>query len=255
MLRTLIITAAAALLLGCISPAGTTDTTSTAGTTSTTSTTDTGRLAEIEDRLAKLEQKIGQILEIGRTPTPTAPAAAPLSNEQIEELEHGGTVTHGPETAPVTIVEYSDFDCPFCAALQPALQQIKQEYGDQLRLVFRQFPLVGLHPNAWMAAEASLCAREQGKFPAMHAALFTETTKDVEHLQEIAEEVGLDGPLFEECLNIGQYDAEVQADYDSGIAAGVRGTPTMFINGSKIVGAVSVIVIKEMIDRELAAAR
>ena len=219
-----------------------------------TRTTDTGRLAEIEDRLAKLEQKIGQILEIGRTPTPTAPAPAPLSNEQIEELEHGGTVTHGPETAPVTIVEYSDFDCPFCAALQPALQQIKQEYGDQLRLVFRQFPIVGLHPNAWMAAEASLCAREQGKFPAMHAALFAETT-DVEHLQEIADEVGLDGPLFEECLNTGQYEAEVQADYDSGIAAGVRGTPTMFINGSKIVGAVSVIVIKAMIDGELAAAR
>lgn len=244
MLRTLIITAAAALLLGCISPAGTTD-------------THHRHRPPGRDRRPTRQAGAEDRADPGDRAHADAdrPSRGPLSNEQIEEMEHGGTITHGPETAPVTIVEFSDFDCPFCAALQPALQQIKQEYGDQLRLVFRQFPLVGLHPNAWMAAEASLCAREQGEFPAMHAALFAETTKDVEHLQEIAEEVGLDGPLFEECLNIGQYDAEVQADYDAGIAAGVRGTPTMFINGSKIVGAVSVIVIKEMIDRELAAAR
>ena len=162
---------------------------------------------------------------------------------------------HGPADAPVVIVEFSDFDCPYCQQLQPTLERIRQHYGPQVRSVFRQFPLVSLHPNAWKAAEASLCADEQNKFLAMHAAMFdAQGSLDVASLQTMARRLGLDGVAFDHCLEVDRYHATVQADIDAGLAAGVDGTPTLFINGIPVVGLVPFEDIQDVIKKALYAA-
>jgi protein-disulfide isomerase len=157
----------------------------------------------------------------------------------------------GPESAPITIVEFSDFECPFCSRVVPALDQVQANYGDKVRIVFRQFPL-SIHPNAQKAAEASLCAAEQGKFWQMHDAMFAEQRQlAVENLKEKAQRLGLDGEEFNQCLDSGEFADEVAADLQAGMQAGVSGTPAMFINGIPISGAVPYEQIAQVIDAEL----
>jgi len=157
----------------------------------------------------------------------------------------------GPESAPVTIVEFSDFECPFCSRVNPTLAQVRETYGDKVRIVFRQFPLA-MHPNAQKAAEASLCAHDQGKFWEMHDAMFADQRNlGIPALKTKAETLSLDGEEFAQCLDSGEYADEVQADMQAGIAAGVNGTPAMFINGIPLSGAVPFENLAEVIDAEL----
>src|SRR6185295_517597 len=135
----------------------------------------------------------------------------------------------GPANAPVTIVEFSDFQCPFCSRLTPTLKQVEQKYGDKVRLVFSQYPLP-FHQNAQKAAEASLCAADQGKFWEMHDAMFAhQDALGVDQLKAKAAELGLNAEQFNSCLDSGKTAATVQADMKEGSAAGVNGTPAMFI--------------------------
>jgi len=158
---------------------------------------------------------------------------------------------HGPASAPVTIVEFSDFQCPFCGRLIPTLEQVKAKYGDKIRIVFRQFPLP-MHPNAQKAAEASLCANEQGKFWEMHDAMFKNQQElAVENLKAKAASLGLKADVFNSCLDSDKYAAQIQADQKEGSAAGVNGTPAMFINGRFVNGAVPLEQITSVIDDEL----
>jgi protein-disulfide isomerase len=157
----------------------------------------------------------------------------------------------GPATAPVTIVEFSDFQCPYCSRLLPTLEQVKAKYGDKVRIVFRQYPLP-MHPNAQKAAEASLCANEQGKFWEMHDAMFKNQQElAVDNLKAKAAALGLKADTFNQCLDSGKYVAQVQADQKEGSANGVQGTPAMFINGRFINGAVPLEQITSVIDDEL----
>jgi protein-disulfide isomerase len=157
----------------------------------------------------------------------------------------------GPEDAPVTIVEFSDFECPFCSRVVPTLEQVEENYGDKVRIVFRQFPL-SIHPHAPKAAEASLCARDQGKFWEMHDHMFAnQKALSVDELKAAAGTVGLDAEQFAQCLDSAKYESEVQADLQAGIAAGVSGTPAMFINGQLVSGAVPYEQIASVIDAEL----
>ena len=157
----------------------------------------------------------------------------------------------GPDNAPITIVEFSDFECPFCSRVNPTLEQVRAKYGDKVRIVFRQFPLA-MHKNAQKAAEASLCAHEQGKFWEMHDAMFqNQQALGVDQLKAKATELGLKGDQFGQCLDSGKYAAQVKADLDAGAQAGVSGTPAMFINGRFINGAVPIDQITEVIDDEL----
>lgn len=157
----------------------------------------------------------------------------------------------GPENAPVTIVEFSDFQCPFCARLIPTLDQVKAKYGDKVRLVFRQFPLA-MHAEAQKAAEASLCANDQGKFWEMHDAMFQNQQQlAVDKLKERAKELGLNAESFNSCLDSGKYQAKVSEDLQAGTAAGVSGTPALFVNGRFINGAVPLEQITEIVDDEL----
>jgi len=157
----------------------------------------------------------------------------------------------GPATAPVTIVEFSDFQCTFCSRLTPSLQEVEKKYGDKVRLVFRQYPLP-FHQNAQKAAEASLCANDQGKFWQLHDAMFSnQNALGVDQLKAKAAELGLNADTFNKCLDSGAKAAAIQADQKDGQAAGVNGTPAMFINGRFINGAVPVDQITTVIDDEL----
>jgi protein-disulfide isomerase len=157
----------------------------------------------------------------------------------------------GPASAPVTIVEFSDFQCPFCSRLLPTIEQVKQKYGDKVRIVFRQYPLP-MHPNAQKAAEASLCANEQGKFWEMHDAMFKNQQElAVDNLKSKAAALGLKAETFNQCLDSGKYAAQIQGDIKAGSAVGVSGTPAMFINGRFISGAVPIEQITSVIDDEL----
>jgi protein-disulfide isomerase len=179
--------------------------------------------------------------------------AETLLSEPRTEVAADGPAK-GPATAPVTIVEFSDFECPFCARVVPTLDQVKEKYGDQVRLVFRQFPL-DMHPNAAKAAEAALCAQDQGKFWEMHDAMFADQKKlAVADLKATAGTLGLDAAAFGSCLDSGKHAAQVKADLKAGTLAGVSGTPALFVNGRFLNGAVPYETIAEVIDEELARA-
>ena len=157
----------------------------------------------------------------------------------------------GPATAPVTIVEFSDFQCPFCGRLTPTLKQIEDKYGDKVRIVFRQYPLP-FHQYAQKAAEASLCAADQGKFWQMHDAMFAnQQSLGVDQLKAKATELGLNAEQFNSCLDSGKQASVIQADMKDGSAVGVNGTPAMFINGRFISGAVPLEQLTSVIDDEL----
>ena len=156
----------------------------------------------------------------------------------------------GPAGAPITIVEFADFQCPYCVKILPTLDQVLEKYGDRVRLVYRQYPLP-IHNDAQRAAEASLCAQEQGKFWEMHDGMFANQRLGADGLKATAAGLGLDAEQFNACLDSGQFADEVATDVAEGSAAGVSGTPAMFINGRFISGAVPFEQITEVIDDEL----
>jgi protein-disulfide isomerase len=157
----------------------------------------------------------------------------------------------GPADAPVTIIEFSDFQCPYCSRVVPTIDKLREKYGDKVRVVFRQFPL-DFHQNAQKAAEASLCAHEQGKFWELHDAMFAnQGALAVEQLKAKAAELKLDSAAFAQCLDSGKHAAAVKADLQAGIAAGVSGTPASFINGRFLNGAVPFEEFVKIIDDEL----
>ncbi len=163
-----------------------------------------------------------------------------------------GSPTKGAADAPVTIVEFSDFQCPYCQSVLPTLEQALAKYEGKVRLVFRQFPLYSIHPQAAKAAEASLCANDQGKFWAMHDLMFAEQKSlDLPSLKEKAGRLELDQAAFDTCLDSGRHDPRVRADVQAGSAIGVSGTPAMFINGRPYSGALSFEQLAAVIDEEL----
>jgi len=168
------------------------------------------------------------------------------------DVAANGFPAKGPAAAPVTIVEFSDFQCPFCSRVTPALDQVVSKYGNKVRLVFRQFPLP-MHPNAAKAAEAALCANEQGKFWEMHDAMFKDQAGlAVDGLKSKAAGIaGINAASFNSCLDSGKQTPVVQSDVKAGAKAGVNGTPAMFVNGRFISGAVSADDLSKVIDEEL----
>jgi protein-disulfide isomerase len=169
-----------------------------------------------------------------------------------EEVAVGDTPITGPADARVTIVEFADYQCPYCRAVEPTLNQLREQYKDKIRYSYRDFPLP-MHPYAEKAAEASRCAGEQGQFWPYHDRLFTGDAEGLSdaHLRSTAAELKLDADKFGKCLDSGKEQAAVAKDLDQGKSLGISGTPSFFINGYFISGAVSYDELRELVDQQL----
>jgi protein-disulfide isomerase len=168
-------------------------------------------------------------------------------------IDVDGAPIRGPKVAPVTIVEYSDFHCPFCRRVQPTLLQLLAKYPTQVRLIYKHLPLDNLHPQARKFAEASWCAAEQNRFWQFHDAVYAEANPTGVPLSALAGKSGLDVAQFESCVTSGKAAPIVQAQADEGARHGVNGTPGFFINGRPLSGAVPYETFVRLIDEELAA--
>jgi protein-disulfide isomerase len=162
-----------------------------------------------------------------------------------------GSPARGPSNAPIELIEFSDFQCPFCLRADPTIRQVLSTYGDRIRFVYRHYPLPN-HPNARPAAEAAACADAQGKFWAYHDRLFANQSKlEPADLKQAAAEVGLDPAKFTACVDTHQTKDKVDADMRAGEEVGVNGTPAFFVNGRLLSGAQPFDVFKRVIDEEL----
>jgi protein-disulfide isomerase len=163
----------------------------------------------------------------------------------------GDSPAKGPANAPVEMIEFSEFQCPFCLRVNPTLQQVMSTYGDRVRWVHRHYPLPN-HPNAQPAAEASACAAEQGKFWPYYDRLFANQSRlSVADLKEHAVAIGVDAARFNACLDTHKLKKVVDEDIRAGAEAGVSGTPAFFINGRMLSGAQPFSEFKRIIDEEL----
>jgi len=172
-----------------------------------------------------------------------------LERPRIEVAATGASI--GPVDAPVTIIEFSDYQCPFCLRAEPTMWQLVDEFPTQVRWVYRHFPL-SIHPNAMTAAEGAVCARHQGKFWELHRLLFLNNRKlDKASIIGYAKEAGLDTEAFTTCMNEGLGKEEVQTDLAAGRSLGVTGTPTFFINGVPMSGALPLERFEQAIREEL----
>jgi protein-disulfide isomerase len=177
-----------------------------------------------------------------------------LAQPSLPRIEVAATgPSRGPENAPVTIVEFSDFQCPYCGREYPVVERLMKEYDGRVRLVFRHFPL-DFHNFAQKAAEAGACAADQGgeKFWKLHDRMFTNQQKlAVDDLKGYAKDLGLDSARFDKCLDGSEKRTLVESDEKAGQEAGVTGTPAFFVNGIFINGAVPYEQFKDAIEREL----
>ncbi len=170
----------------------------------------------------------------------------PVGGIDVETLDDPSL---GSVNAPITIVEFADFGCPYSRESSFVLRQLAQANPDKVRFIYRDFPLTEIHPIAQKAAEAGECAQDQGKFWEYHDKLY-QNQFDLSHdrLYDFAEELGMNGTQFRSCLDSDRYRDEVIQDYQDGVDAGVRGTPTWFINGNRVSGSVPQELFQELID-------
>ncbi len=182
------------------------------------------------------------------------PLVAEASSEVLAErlVRPDSHITGNPQ-APLTVVEFGDFECPACGISEEAARQVRAQYGDRVRFVFRQFPLLKLHPYAEKAAEASECAADQGKFWEGIEEFYSKRQVDlgVDALKRYAGDLGLDKARFNQCLDSGEDAPRVNRDLDDGHALGVRGTPTFFIGRKVLFRPLDFATFSQLVDREL----
>lgn len=197
-----------------------------------------------EDRVAAARERY---LETLKAKTPVAITLEPPRQEVAE----AGRPARGPAKAPIEMIEFSDFQCPFCQRAFPTLMKVLDTYGDRIRFVYRHYPLKN-HPRARPAAEAAQCVNEQGRFWAYHNKLFgTPDHLSDADLKEAAVAVGADAAAFDACVASHKFSADVEADIAAGDEAGVSGTPAFYINGRTLTGSQPFEAFKRVIDEEL----
>jgi len=205
----------------------------------------------------KAENLYEELMKLAAAAPPPAPAAAaapPAPAEKVD-ISPGDAPSKGPKNAPVTIIAFSDFQCPFCSRVVPTFKQIEDTYKDKVRVAFKHLPLA-FHNNAQIAAEASMAAHEQGKFWAMHDKLFeNQQALDRPNLDKYAADLGLDVGKFKAALDSSKYRDYVQKDAAQAGTVGATGTPSFFVNGRSLVGARPFDDFKKLIDEELAKAK
>jgi protein-disulfide isomerase len=168
------------------------------------------------------------------------------------QVAHDPARVRGNSKAPVMIVEFSDYQCPYCHSVEPTVKEVLAKYGDKVSFSYRDFPLTAIHSQAMIAAEASRCALEQGKFWEYHDQLFTASKLEKDDLIGYARDLKLDDKQFSSCLASEKYKADIEKDTQAGRKAGVSGTPGFFINGVEISGAKPKDEFERVIDDELA---
>lgn len=204
---------------------------------------------ELRVKLADIERKLDALG--ARGPAPGAPAPEPDPGKPVD-LPVGDSAIRGPADAPVTIVEFADYECPFCARNVPLVKQLLDAYPDKVNFVYKEFPLTSIHRNALGASKAAIAAQNQGKYWEMHDLLFENFQKlESDDLPGYAARAGLDVERWKKDLESEAVGKRVQEDLRLGRTAGVRGTPTMFVNGLRVTNR-SFEGIKEMIDSALA---
>jgi len=168
------------------------------------------------------------------------------------DVDTAGRASRGGDAnAPVTIIAFSDYECPFCKRAESTVAQVMSTYGDKVRYVHRDFPLP-FHAHAHEAAQAARCAGDQGKFWEYHDKLFQAQDLSTDNLKKMATDLGLDQQKLEQCISSGSHDDEINADVAAGSDVGVSGTPAFFINGRMLSGAQPFERFKEIIDGEIA---
>lgn len=154
----------------------------------------------------------------------------------------------GNASAPITIVEFADFGCPFSRTSSFVMRSLATKYPNQFQYIYRDFPLIELHPLAQKASEAAACANEQGKFWEYHDKLYqNQDALEDSSFEQFAYQLNLDTGRFKQCFSTNRYAKQVEQDYQDGLAAGVRGTPTFFINGNRIPGSIPQDVLENVI--------
>lgn len=177
-------------------------------------------------------------------------ASAASANASGAAIDSADDPSIGSKDASLTIVEFADFGCPYSQQVSFLMRSLAHEYGDRVRYVYRDFPLIELHPEAQLAAEAGECAQDQGKFWELHDKFYqNQSDLSEEAIIQYAREIGLDMGQFLACLSVGVHRAEVQEDYQAGLSAGVVGTPTFFFNGAKVDGAIPADVMRALIQQ------
>lgn len=183
------------------------------------------RINSLAENLAKLSSQSAK------------PDEAPL---YVQDVSIDDDPIIGNESASVTIIEFSDYQCPFCAQVEPEVKSILAEYPNEVRFVYRDFPLMHSHPDAFKAALAANCANEYGKFWEMHDLLFAnQDSFENEKLENLSEKVGIDSESFLQCIESSKYSDEVLNDMQDGQKYQVTATPTFFVNGFRVVGVES----------------
>lgn len=200
---------------------------------------------------AQCQRMLGHVGEIVAELKAQEQANQPLTPEQQAKIAAGDAPSFGPADAKVTVVEFSDFQCPYCSRAALVTTQLKEKYKDRVRFVFRQFPL-SFHPNAQVAAAASLAAHAEGKFWELHDKMFqNQGSLDRASLERYATELDLDLVKFKTALDDAQNDKRIQNDLDLGSSIDVRGTPTMFVNGKPVTNPADFGVVCKAIDEAL----
>ena len=218
--------------------------------------------------LQEAQEQIREFLRIKKIETQKALYLKSLrSNSKIEiylkapppfraEVPTTGSPSKGSEDAPVTIVKFEDYQCPFCKQVQPTVTELLSRYNGKIRLVHKDLPLDSIHPESRQAAEAARCAHEQGKFWSYHDILYVNSPKaSQEDLKSYAKQAGLDLNAFEGCIVTEKFKAVVQRDLIDGAQLGLAGTPVFFINGREISGNQPLRAFEAIVDEELEEAK
>jgi protein-disulfide isomerase len=206
------------------------------------------QLGAVQTSLASLEEAV----KSAAAPAPrAAPAGRPDPNRRYSVVTEGSPAV-GPDDAAVSVVAFSDFQCPFCSRAVPTLEKVEEEYGDKVRIVFKHLPL-SIHPKAPAAHAAAEAAHKQGKFWEMHDRIFADQRgMSPEKYEEYATEIGLDMEQFKTDVASAEVKKAIERDTSEAARLNVRGTPAFFINGKYLSGAQPFETFKQRIDEELA---
>lgn len=182
-----------------------------------------------------------------------SPDQSANDERSLTDLIIGDDPTRGPQDAPITIVEFSDYECPYCIKWhQEVWPALEAAYPDQIRFIYRDFPLTSIHANALMAGEAANCAGEQEKYWKYHDLLFSNQKQlGIETFQDYAAQLNLDSQKFLECLTSERYREEIKGDFEDAVTLGINGTPTFFIDEYRLVGAQPFEAFQQVIEAKL----